>query len=336
MLEKLQNLNLVGSVVVLNDFFLDRIVKIADIEKTYSQILEKSKFGGSIRGIAQKDIKGGNATNVAYALARLGYPVTLITVGDKASSNLLKDAFSEFQKASLFVIDGKPGRTTSLEFRNGSNIVNIMLSDLGDNENFGPEKLGSKEQEVIRNSDAVIVANWASNEKGTELSKFVFEKSTRALHFLDPADIQTRPAEFKEAITELNPFLDSLCLNENECNILLKQHGLEGISGVDETNKLILELSNKASVSVDLHVSSGAYWSNGKQVEFVKSFLVEPNFVTGAGDVWDAANIIGYLANLDPHERLLFANGAASLYVGNPQGVPPTLDDVLILVSKKQ
>jgi len=336
MLEKLKNLNLVGSVVVLNDFFLDRIVKISDIEKVYSQILEKSKFGGSIRGIAQKDLKGGNATNVAYALARLGCPITLITIADKASAAMLKETFSEFQNAFLFVIDGKPGKTTSLEFRNNGEIVNIMLSDLGDNENFGPEKLGPKEQEAIKKSDAVIVANWASNEKGTELCKFVFEKSSRALHFLDPADIQTRPGEFKEAISELDPLLDSLCINENECNILLKQYGLEVISGLEETKKLILNLSNKASVSIDLHMSSGAYWSNGKEVAFVKSFLVEPNIVTGAGDVWDAANIVGYLANLEPYERLLFANGASSLYLGNSQGIPPTMDDVLALVSKKQ
>ena len=336
MLEKLQNLNLVGSVVVLNDFFLDRIVKISDIEKIYRQIAEKSKFGGSIRGISQKDLKGGNATNVAYALARLGCPVTLITVADKASATLLKETFSEFQKTSLFVIEGKPGRTTALEFHNGSEIVNIMLSDLGDNENFGPERLGPKEQEVIKKSDAVIVTNWASNEKGTELCKFVFEKSSRALHFLDPADIQTRSDEFKKAIGELDPFLDSLCINENECNILLNQFGLEAISGMEETKKLILNLSKKVSVSIDLHVSSGAYWSNGKEVDFAKSFPTEPNFITGAGDVWDAANIVGYLANLDPYERLIFANGASSLYIGNPQGIPPTLNDVLALVSKKQ
>jgi len=211
-----------------------------------------------------------------------------------------------------------------------------MLSDLGDNENFGPEKLGPKEQEAIRKSDAVIVANWASNKKGTELCKFVFKKSSRALHFLDPADIQTRSGEFKGAISELEPLLDSLCINENECNILLKQYGLEGISGVEETRKLILNLSKRASVSIDLHISSGAYWSNGKEVDFAKSFSAEPNFVTGAGDVWDAANIVGYLANLDPYERLVFANGAASLYVSNIQGVPPTLDDVLKLVRKKQ
>jgi ribokinase len=336
MLEKLQNLNLVGSVVVLNDFFLDRIIQISDIEKLYTQILEKSQLGGSIRGIPQKDLKGGNATNIAYALARLGCPVTLITIADKPNANLLKSTFSEFQNVTLFVIDGKPGRTTSLEFRNGTDIVNIMLSDLGDNENFGPEKLGSKEQLAIKNSDAVMVSNWASNEKGTELAKFTFEKSRKALHFLDPADVSTRPGEFKEALVELNSHLDSLCLNENEFNIVSKQHGLGPLSGVEETKKLVLELSKKIHGSIDLHATSVSYWSNGKEVEFAKSFSVKPYFVTGAGDVWDAANIIGYLADLEPHERLLFANCAASLYIGNPQGMTPTLHDVITLVSKKQ
>jgi ribokinase len=87
----------------------------------------------------------------------------------------------------LFLSDGKPGRTVSLEFSNKGHVVNIMLSDIGDNENFGPEKLGQKEQSAIQNADAIIVANWASNERGTDLSKFVFEKSTKSLHFLDPA-----------------------------------------------------------------------------------------------------------------------------------------------------
>jgi len=331
MLEKLKNLK-PNSVVVLNDFFLDRIIQIPNLEILYTQILEKSTLGGSIRGISQTDLKGGNATNVAYALAKLGCPVSLITIADKTCTHLIKEIFSEFSTVSLFIIDGKPGRTTSLEFDNAGNIVNIMISDLGDNENFGPEKLGMKEQDAIKKADAVIVTNWASNKKGTELSQFSFSTSTSALHFLDPADIQTRPKEFMDALTLLADDLDSLCINENECNILLKQFGLGQISGDDETRKLVLELAKRTSISIDLHTSKGSFWSNGKEVEFVKSFQVQPKFVTGAGDVWDAANILGYLANLNPVERLELANAAASLYVSNSHGIPPTMNQVLSFI----
>lgn len=333
MLEKLQNLNIVGSVVVLNDFFLDRIVKIRDISKLYELISKKTQYGGSIRGIQQTDLKGGNATNIAYALARLGTPVSLITVADKTSTHILQDAFSEFQNATLFLIDGKPGRTVSLESNNEGHVVNIMLSDIGDNENFGPEKLGEKEQSAIQNADAIIVANWASNEKGTELSKFVFEKSTKSLHFLDPADIQSRSGEFKEAVIELASNLDSLCLNENEYNVLLKQFGLGDVSGSNETKRLVSNLSEKISVPIDLHTSRGSFWSNSKETEFVKAFPTNVKFVTGAGDVWDAANILGYLGGLKPKERLLFANAASSLYVGNSNGIPPTMQEVLSLAT---
>ncbi|MDE1813604.1 MAG: carbohydrate kinase family protein [Thaumarchaeota archaeon] len=332
MLEKLQNLKLVNSVVVLNDFFLDRIIKIQNLDNLYQQILEKSKLGGSIRGIPQTDLKGGNATNVAYALARLGCPVSLITIADKISSQILKETFSEFDKVSLAIIDGKPGRTTSLEFNNTESIVNVMISDLGDNENFGPEKLGIAEQNMLASADAVIMTNWASNKKGTELSQFAFSQSASAFHLLDPADIQSRSEEFKQALPKLVDCLNSLCVNENECNILLKQSELDMISGEKETKKLVQELAKRYSIPIDLHTSAGSYWSNGKEVEYAKSFQVQPKFITGAGDVWDAANMLGYLASLGDLERLRFANGAASLYVGNPLGIPPTMDEVLSFV----
>ena len=336
MLEQLQNLNFLGSIVVLNDFFLDRIIKIDDITKLFDLISQKKSLGGSIRNIPQMDLKGGNATNVAFALARLGAPVSLITMANKTGSQILQNAFSEFPKSSLYIIDGKPGMTTSFEFITNGSVVNIMLSDLGDNKNFGPEKLGSNEQNVIKNADAVIVTNWASNENGTELSKFVFEKSLNSLHFLDPADIQTRQDEFKIAISELAPNLDSLSLNENECNLLLKQFGLKNITEENETKKLISELSQKTSVSIDLHTSFGSFWSNGKETAFAKSLHTVVKFVTGAGDVWDAANILGYLANLEPKERLLFANATASLYISNSNGIPPTMQEVLSLVTGVQ
>lgn len=333
MLEKFRNTGL-GPLVVLNDFFLDRIISVSDVGSFYGQIMEKINFGGSIRDIPQRDIKGGNATNVAFALARLGCPVSLITVSDKAGSALIRETFAGLGNANLYVIDGKPGRTTALEFQNGDHVVNIMFSDLGDNASFGPEKLGPKELKALEAADAVIVTNWASNRKGTELAKFAFERSKGALHMLDPADIQTRAKEFREALGKIGCSMDSLCINENECNILLGQYGLGKASGAEETKGLVMELSSKASVPIDLHGIAGSYWTDGKEVEFVKSFPAKPVLVTGAGDVWDAANTIGYMAKLGHAERLLFANATAALYVA--RGIPPTFEEALSLAKRKQ
>ncbi|SRR5579883_821913 len=331
MLEKFRNTD-IGPVVVLNDFFLDRIISVSDVGSFYGQIMEKINFGGSIRDIPQRDIKGGNATNVAFALARLGCPVSLVTVSDKAGTALIRETFAGLDNVNLYVIDGRPGRTTALEFQNGDHIVNIMFSDLGDNANFGPERLGAKERGAVEGAGAVIVTNWASNMKGTELAKFAFEKSKGALHILDPADIQTRSKEFREALGRLGPDMDSLCINENECNILLGQYGLGRASGTEETKDLVKELSAKSSVPIDLHGISGSYWTDGREALFVKSFPARPVLVTGAGDVWDAANAVGYMAELEPDERLLFANATAALYVS--RGVPPTFEEALSLAKR--
>lgn len=333
MLEKLRNADL-GPVVVLNDFFLDRIISVSDVGSFYGQIMEKINFGGSIRDIPQKDIKGGNATNVAFALARLGVPVTLITISDKTGSALIRDTFSGLENAKVLVIDGKPGRTTALEFQNGDHIVNIMFSDLGDNASFGPDRLGPGELGAIKKAKAVVVTNWASNKLGTDLARFAFEKSKGALHILDPADIQTRAREFKDALGKMGQGMDSLCINENECNILFSQYGLARPSGSGDAKKPLMELSLKSGVPVDLHGVSGSYWTDGNKVSYAKTFPVRPLVVTGAGDVWDAANTVGYMAGLEPEERLLFANAASALYVSNPKGLPPKMEEALTMASK--
>ena len=55
----------------LADVFIDRIVKVPDLDKLVTDAKAKSAVGGgSIRGIKQTEIVGGNATNIAYALVK--------------------------------------------------------------------------------------------------------------------------------------------------------------------------------------------------------------------------------------------------------------------------
>ena len=63
---------------------------------------------------------------------------------------------------------------------------------------------------------------------------------------------------------------------------------------------------------------------------------VEAKTLTGAGDSWDAADMLGYLAGLDPRERLLFANCCSSLYVRDPQAEPPTMPKAFELIERVQ
>jgi ribokinase len=95
-------------------------------------------------------------------------------------------------------------------------------------------------------------------------------------------------------------------------------------------------LSDRIGISVDLHTKAGAAWSNGRESEFVHAIKVDAKTLTGAGDAWDAADVLGYLAGLDPRERLLFSNCCASLYVRDEKGEPPSLNSAFELVERVQ
>jgi hypothetical protein len=81
-------------------------------------LLEKSKHGGgALRGISSKDVRGGNAINIAYGLAKLGAQVRLFTIADEIGSIMLNRIFSKFgNNVDLRIVRGMHGRTTALEF----------------------------------------------------------------------------------------------------------------------------------------------------------------------------------------------------------------------------
>ncbi|MEM2759529.1 MAG: carbohydrate kinase family protein [Nitrososphaerales archaeon] len=312
----------------MHDFFIDRIVRINDFGSLISKVSAKAKVGGgSIRGIMQEEIKGGNAVNVAYSLARLGAKVSLITIGDSIGESILKEIFSPF-KARLIIASGKPGYTISFEL--GRKKANVMVSDVGDMCNFDAGKLRKNELNAIKKASAVAVTNWASNIKGTDLARKAFENASKgALRFLDPADISTRRKEFRKCLQELSGYFDVLSVNENECRLTMRFMGLEALP-VNYSSRDIMDaakaLASKLSTNVDVHTPMGSSTSNGKETIFARSVKVKTAVSTGAGDVWDAADIAGYLCGLDGEERLLFANASAALYISKIES--PTFEEV--------
>ena len=342
-IEKLKQLSIVGSIAVMPDFFIDRIIRLESKEKLFDALAEKAKRGGgSVRGVPTADVKGGNAVNVAYCLAKLGVRVTLFTVADEIGAGIIRQAFSQFgDRVTLRISAGKCGLTTAFEFPHEDTRVNVMMSDIGDNASFGPERIDSEADRVLlKNADGVMVVNWASNQKGTELAEHAFRNSPSAFHFIDPADVETRKKDFCNSLEKLAGMTDCLSMNENECNSLADVLGLGHVLGsaydADEVKLAAKKLAEKIGISTDLHTKAGAAWSNGRESVFVHTIRVDAKNLTGAGDSWDAADIVGHLAGLDPRERLLFANCCASLYVRDTQGEPPTMNKVFELVERVQ
>lgn len=327
-------------VVVMHDFFIDRIVRLNDpnLDRLFSAATSKIEAGGgSIRGIEQAEIRGGNAVNVAYALSRLGARTCLITIADELGSAMLKNTFSSLRNSKLLILGGRPGYTVSLEVSREKRRANVMVSDVGDAADFGPARLGKRELRAIGSAGAVVVVNWASNLKGTELALRAFRRTRKgALCYLDPADFSSRREEFVRCLEALSGLLDVLCINENECRMLMESLGMEPLprdySGEDVGNAA-KSLAERLSLTVDVHTPLGAATSVGRETSFVQTFEVDIRTATGAGDVWDAANIIGYLCKMDASERLLFANAYAALYISSSDMSAPRLKEVSRFIS---
>ena len=344
--KKLKQVSIVGSIVVMPDFFVDRLVRLESKDRFIQLLSEKAeRGGGSVRGIPTVDVKGGNAVNVAYALAKLGAKVTLFTVADEMGEAIIRKAFARFgERVDLRISRGRHGLTTSFEFPRDSNDktrVNVMVSDIQDNADFGPIRISSEQdRQALQAAEGVIVVNWASNMKGTELAEFAFKSSPSAFHMIDPADIESRKDEFRDSLTKLAGVTDCLSINENECALLAQSMGIRDLLGANfgaqEVKDAAKRLAEKIGMSVDLHTGIGAAWSNGQEAAFSHSVRVDPKTITGAGDVWDAADMLGYLTGLEPMERLLFANCCASLFVRDQDGEPPEINRVFELVERVQ
>ncbi|MEM3003154.1 MAG: carbohydrate kinase family protein [Candidatus Nitrosocaldaceae archaeon] len=294
-------------------------MKIESFDKLSDVIKSKLYSGGSIRGIEQREIKGGNATNIAYALSMLGMRCVLITAADEYGKGILENTFANLD-AKLIIKNGKQGYTTSFETKQ----TNIMISDSGINEKFSTSMLSDEDLSIIKGANAIAITNWASNICANELIEDIFSISNGSLHFLDPADISERKDEFVLMLKRYSDLIDVLSINENEGAILAKSLGIE----IDK--HLALKIAKEFNIRVDLHTQTYSASSNGSYEEIVDTFKVDAKIFTGAGDVWDAADILAYLADLEASKRLLFANAAAAYYVQNVK--VPKMDDVLNII----
>jgi ribokinase len=327
-----------GTVTVLPDYFVDRFVRIDDFDKLAAAISRKGEEGGggSIRGIRQTEVKGGNAVNLGYSLAVLGIKTNVITIANSLSAEALRATFRRFQNVDLDIIEGEPGYTVAMEFMKDGKIVNVMVSDAGDLKDFDQTKLEEHHWQKIMNSDLVSVLNWAAIPKGTDLTLAVFERAKEIgiPTFFDPADVLEKAEDLpdlKKRVVDKG-LIDYFSLNENEARItanVLAGHKLPQDFTHSDLHKTIRILADITGETVDIHTVRLSISCRDKEVSTVKCHNLEQKTITGAGDVWDAADIIGYRAGLDVEERLTLANAAGGLFISRENAIAPENSELM-------
>jgi ribokinase len=335
--------------VVMPDFFLDRLISLTCGVDEFSEDLENvvKRKGGSIDGVEQTELRGGNAINTASALAALGVEVTPIVCATKLGLQLIKFHIKSGKvNLSRVKIFENPSITTAMEFNIGKGKANVMLRDVGSLADFGPHHLNSGDFKAIENADYVCVFNWAGTRRlGTELAETVFRHAKtkgKGKTYFDTAD----PIPNKEKIPELvkkvlkGKYVDILSLNENEAICYAAQQGDE-VKKLEKRlkfNDLAKEsakiLASHASARVDLHTTSFAATFTRKSEIVVSAFQVPVLRTTGAGDAWNAGNIVGDAHGLSDGCRLTLANAVAACYISNPDGTHPSRKQLIKFLEK--
>ncbi len=330
--------------VVMPDFFLDRLISLDwDTDEFSGLIAEVAKRkGGSIDGISQTDLRGGNAINVASALARLGIEVTPVICTSEFGLQQIKYQFQNTPiDLSHIKTSGKSSITTALEFRNENGKTNVMLRDLGALANFGPANLDEPDYKLIENADYVCLFNWAGTVRfGTELAQAVFERakrSGRSKTYYDTADPTANKKELSVLMDKVlkTDKVDILSVNENEAIIYASmldldlQENREHLGFAELAMEAARVLAKHLPARIDLHTTVFSATLKGKKEVVVPAFKVKALRATGAGDAWCAGNILGDHNGLSDECRLLLANAVSACYLQDADGQHPTKEKLV-------
>lgn len=342
------------SVVVMPDFFLDRFVSYEkDFEHFSRAVLDvASRKGGSIDGIRQLEIRGGNAANTAAALATLGARVYPLIHTSPLGLNLLKFYLQQYNlDLSHVKYDGKTSITTALEFLHNDKRANVMLRELGSLTDFDSASLNSDDYQILAEANYVCIFNWAGTYKhGTELAQTIFKyvkNNGKAKTYYDTAD----PLPNRDKIPMLmkkvlqTDLVDILSLNENEAIIYASQLEPEKLRALEKQHKkldrLAIEsakiLASHLSSRIDVHTTTfSATLAKDKKPTIVPTLDVPVKRVTGAGDSWNAANIYSDANKFADKFRLAFANAFAAYYITSQRTEHPTLDRLMKFIQKQR
>jgi len=328
------------SVVVMPDFFLDRLVThegdIKQLSKAIDQVARRK--GGSIHGVKQTELRGGNAANTAAALAALGAKVHPIINTSPLGLHLLKFHLEPLGvNLSHIKTSGAMALTTAFELTHQREKVNVMMSDLGSLPEFGLNDLTSEDFQLLREADYVCVFHWSATRRwGTELAEGVFrhvKEEGRGKTYYDTSDPTPKKEDIPKLVKRilLQDLVDIFSVNENEAfwyasQLSKRTRRLQKTLKPDELAKESARiLAENLSARIDLHTTTFAGSFTPKTETVVPAFKVPVLRATGAGDAWNAGNIFGDALGFPDSHRLTLANLAAAYYISSPTAEHPTI-----------
>jgi ribokinase len=283
------------------------------------------QVGETIIGTSFKTFQGGKGANQAVAVARLGYPVSMVgNVGEDAFGPPLRKAMGDAGVDTAFVsqVAGSSGVALITTGRQGENNIVVVP---GANGLLTPE-LVEKATPALQGAGFLLAQLEIPLETVEYLAIFADRHGIPLM--LDPAPARELPDVLLRKITWITP-------NETEAELLLRRAIHNDPKDKDNDAEIFAALDRLLALGVENVMlklgSQGCAIVQAKQRKHrVSAFQVPAVDSTAAGDAFNAAFAVGLLHGQTTMQSAIFASAAAAISVTRAGAQPslPTRSEV--------
>jgi ribokinase len=277
------------------------------------------QVGETVIGRTLTTFFGGKGANQAVAVARLGYPVSMIgNVGNDAFGTQLRNGLAEagVNTEHVETVEGSSGTALIITGQNGENSIVVVP---GANAHLTPKSL-ERAAPLLKQAGFILVQLEIPLETVEYLAEFAERYDIPFM--LDPAPARELPASLLRRVSWLTP-------NETETRELLKAN-LD--DNEQSANAAADQLLSRGVKNVVLKLGSrGCVVAQGSQSkERIPAFSVNAVDTTAAGDAFNAGFAVGLISGYSAFESGVFASAVAGLSVTRPGAQPsmPRSDEV--------
>jgi ribokinase len=285
------------------------------------------QVGETVIGRTFTTFFGGKGANQAVAVARLGYPVSMVgNVGNDVFGAQLRNGLAEAGVNTEYVgtVEGSSGTALIITGPNGENSIVVVP---GSNAQLTPKSL-ERATPVLKQAGFILVQLEIPLETVEYLAEYAERHDIPLM--LDPAPARELPVSLLRRVSWLTP-------NETETRELLK-------SNFDEDDQASYaaadQLLSRGVKNVVLKLGSrGCVIAQGSQAhQNIPAFSVNAVDTTAAGDAFNAGFAVGLISGYSAFESGVFASAVAGLSVTRPGAQPsmPRGDEVEKFLQERQ
>jgi ribokinase len=262
------------------------------------------QVGETVIGQTFTTFYGGKGANQAVAVARLGYPVSMVgNVGNDAFGIQLRNGLKDAGVDTEYVgtVEGPSGTALIITGRNGENSIVVVP---GSNAHLSPKSL-ERAAPLLKRAGFFLAQLEVPLDTVECLAEFAERHDIPFM--LDPAPARELPESLLRRVSWLTP-------NETETRELLKQNFDDDDESAHEVAEQLLSRGVK---NVVLKLGSrGCVIAQGAQSrERIPAFPVKAVDTTAAGDAFNAGFAVGLLRGHSALDSGLFASAVAAISV---------------------